>query len=120
MKNFKKNDNAYNNFMTRKILLSIVVPIFLLVSAIVIIGSGCGGVPKDEFYIDADADGFGNSSAKPITFNETQGEEEAYVVNNNDCDDTNANIHPNAIDIPNNGIDEDCDGGDAIDGGTDN
>lgn len=32
-----------------------------------------------------------------------------------DCDDTNPGIHPGAVDVPDNGVDEDCSGVDAVD-----
>jgi hypothetical protein len=61
------------------------------------------------FYEDADGDEFGdpNSTATGCTV------PAGFVSNNLDCDDTNPNINPNATDIPDNGIDEDCSGTDA-------
>jgi hypothetical protein len=61
------------------------------------------------FYEDADGDGFGdpNSTATGCTI------PAGFVSNNLDCDDTNPNINPDATDIPDNGIDEDCSGADA-------
>jgi len=38
----------------------------------------------------------------------------ATVLGENDCDDTRPDVYPGARDVPGNGIDEDCWGGDAI------
>ncbi|WP_299524582.1 putative metal-binding motif-containing protein [uncultured Lutibacter sp.] len=58
----------------------------------------------DIRYIDADGDGYGS----------TQQSAADGVFNSLDCDDTNDEIHPYAVE-KNNGIDDDCDG--AIDEG---
>ncbi len=60
------------------------------------------------FYADADNDGFGTPNdsiavcfaARPV----------GYVDNALDCDDTNPAINPEAVEIPCNGIDENCNG----------
>lgn len=56
------------------------------------------------FYADADLDGYGNpnsSSCYALA---------GYILNNTDCNDANAAIHPNAVEIYGNGIDDDCNG----------
>lgn len=58
------------------------------------------------WYRDSDSDSFGDPS-KPF-FSDDQ--PDGYISDNTDCDDTNPDVYPGATDIPDNDIDEDCDG----------
>jgi hypothetical protein len=70
---------------------------------------GCGvqDVPF-TWFADADGDGFGdpNSSQNGFTCIQPAG----FVANSQDCDDTNANVNPNASDSNCDGIDNNCNG----------
>jgi len=71
----------------------------------------CDGIDNDldglidegvmnTYYFDADNDTYGNASV--------------YVSNGTDCDDGSASIYPGAPEVPNDGIDQDCNGTDLI------
>ena len=62
------------------------------------------------YYVDSDMDGFGDIANSTISCALPPG----FVENNLDCDDSNAQINPEAIEIPNNNIDENCDGEDLM------
>ncbi|MEM7486402.1 MAG: putative metal-binding motif-containing protein [Bacteroidota bacterium] len=62
------------------------------------------------YYEDADNDGFGNLEAPLDACTQPEG----YVIDSTDCDDTNPNINPKAEELPNDGIDNNCDGEQAV------
>jgi hypothetical protein len=76
----------------------------------------CNGVDDDcdgqidegvttTFFLDADGDGFGN----PAVTQQACAAPNGFVANNQDCNDNNAAINPNAAEVCN-GVDDDCDG----------
>jgi hypothetical protein len=76
----------------------------------------CNGVDDDcdgeidegvllDFYTDADGDGFGD----PATVVGACAEGEDQVANGADCDDSNAEVFPDAVELCD-GLDNDCDG----------
>ncbi len=68
------------------------------------------GYDTNICYIDEDADGYGSS----LWWDEFCTLPPSYSYNSRDCDDNDPNINPSAEEIPNNGIDEDCNGEDLI------
>jgi hypothetical protein len=62
------------------------------------------------YFLDADEDGYGDAEQDTTACSALLG----YAQNDLDCDDSNPEINPGAEEIPNNGIDEDCDGNDLV------
>jgi len=56
------------------------------------------------YYADADQDGYGDPAVASCIM------EPSYVLDHTDCNDSNAQIHPNAMEIYSNGIDDNCNG----------
>jgi hypothetical protein len=74
------------------------------------IDDNCDGQTDDGtltvFFIDNDGDTFGNPSVSILACTQPIG----YTPNDNDCNDNDASMNPDAEDIGGNGIDENCDG----------
>ncbi len=66
------------------------------------------GLQRYEYYLDFDGDGYGDENTVLDTCINVP--PMGFVVDKTDCNDDNASIYPTAIDIPDNGIDEDCSG----------
>ncbi|WP_298394160.1 MopE-related protein, partial [Flavobacterium sp.] len=64
-------------------------------------------IPVVTYYADADNDGFGNPE---VTTQSCTGAPIGYVALGTDCNDANAMINPNAVDVCYDGIDNDCNG----------
>ncbi len=60
------------------------------------------------FYKDADGDTYGNPAITVTNY--TGIVPPGYVTNKTDCDDTKSTVHPGAVEICGNGIDDNCDG----------
>lgn len=66
------------------------------------------GAPGFTFYVDADADGYGDDSQPVFTCLSTP--PTGFVAANGDCDDTNPALNPGAEEVACNGVDENCNG----------
>ena len=84
----------------------------------------CDGM--EECYPDLDNDGYGamndaDGDGLSDTINSANiacdGETEATIAN--DCDDSDGQVHPDSVEIPNDGIDQDCTGADLVDADAD-
>jgi hypothetical protein len=62
------------------------------------------------YFADLDNDGFGDSFNSIELCVQSNG----FVLDNTDCDDSNANVNPNETEICGNAIDEDCSGDDEV------
>lgn len=69
-------------------------------------------LPLFTFYRDSDNDGFGDLLTSIDTCQDVP--IQGYVDNDLDCNDSDNTISPDGIEIPNNGIDEDCNGEDLL------
>ena len=63
--------------------------------------------PLINYFVDADSDGYGSSTATAISSCTNPGA--GYVINNSDCNDANTSVHPGATEVCNS-VDDNCNG----------
>ncbi len=69
-----------------------------------------GAINLGRWYPDVDLDGFGDLTAVTRACNAPPG----LIADGTDCDDADPWVHPGASDVPDDGLDADCDGMDGI------
>lgn len=63
--------------------------------------------PPTTWYVDADSDGFGDENdAGTASTSQPSG----YVSNNTDCDDDRSDVNSDNLEVPYDGLDNDCSG----------
>lgn len=72
------------------------------------IGDACE--EPTTYYQDSDSDGYGNAAVTQLVVIQPAG----YVLDNTDCNDGSAAINPSVIEVADDGIDNNCDGLQAV------
>lgn len=67
----------------------------------------------NTWYKDGDGDGFGDRAVF-VKINAQLPKPEGYVSNNTDCNDSFTSINPSAVEIADDGVDQNCNGSDLV------
>lgn len=69
-----------------------------------------GSTGETTWFADSDEDGYGDPSTTQLACTQPS----KYSEDSSDCDDTDSGTNPGEVDIAGDGIDQDCDGADAL------